>query len=155
MISLDVAVSQVDRLYANYNASANHQIKEAKVKFIIEELKGFTNDSFVKICDLILRESKNKTFPVMEDFVSRLHLVNTVAEYANNTFCNKCGETGYYNIWETRGGRWYSFPYRCPCNSSTMTALPIAPNVNVPAEPHNPYPPNDDRHEIHRARRGI
>ena len=159
MITHEVAITQIGRLFDNYNSSANQQSRECKINFLMQELKGFTNHDFTKICDLILKESKNKTFPVLEDFTSRWHRVKVdqEADFVNHTFCDKCGQTGYYTIWKLTGHdnckQWFRFPYRCSCNSVTMSTLRVLDISCTPTTPHNPFPPNDTRHDTYNKRK--
>lgn len=156
MISHDIAIEQVSRLYNNYNPNANQQAKEAKVTLLIRELKSFTDDSFAKVCNLVMRESKGRSFPTIEDFVSRLHLVSASDNTDGYEFCEKCEQTGYYTVWQLKGTeeKWYGFPYRCNCNSVTMLAARIINPGCVPIKAHNPYPPNDERHKVYNERKG-
>lgn len=161
MIQTNTAIEQVGRLYSNYNPTATQAARQEKVLLITSELKHITTDAFIKLCDLIMAESKNKSFPTIEDFKSRWHRIknDTESDFVNHKFCDKCGQSGYYTVWQLTADigvkKWYRFPYRCSCNSTTMLALSVIDPSCIPTEPHNPYPPNDDRHEIYRARQRI
>lgn len=157
MITHDVVIAQISRLFDNYSATANHQMREAKISFLLHELKHWNNGDFVKVCDKILKESKNRSFPTLEDFTSRWHSVKTEQhDFINHKFCAQCGETGYYTVWQMRGvgKHWYRFPYRCHCNDVTMPSLRHIDPTCIPTKAHNPYPPGDAKHEIYNQRVG-
>lgn len=143
MIDHQVAIIQVNRLYKNYNPGVSQQQIEDKVQYLVEELKGFSDSEFIKVCDKIISESKNRTFPTVEDFKSRWHSVRDGQQVVNHKFCSRCEKTGYYTIWKQLGcdNRWYRFSYRCKCNTVTMQSLEVIDPLCVPARAHNPYPP--------------
>ncbi len=152
MISQSVALDQVSRLYDNYSPSATQAIRESKARLVVAELKGFTDETFARVCDLIISESKAHSFPTIEVFKSFLTRVGTQKEYINHQFCDQCGGTGYYNVWEKRRQQWYNFPYRCTCNSVTMLTMPVITPDIVPIKPHNPYKPCTLEHDCYNTR---
>lgn len=152
MISHEVAIIQINRLFDNYAPMATEKIREAKLRLLRNELKDFTDARFILICNLIIRESKFRTFPTIEEFCSKT--IDFKKEYINIRGCQKCEGTGYFTVWQLMQnlGNYYHFAYRCDCETENLLSLPLISPQVIPDVPHNPYPPDDSRNTEYRKR---
>lgn len=138
-------IKQVNRLYDNYNADIDQEIRSAKIEFLNRELSTYNTKAFIIACNSIIADENIKRFPSLaqiKNYIPRNDSIET------QDFCDKCERTGYYNIWQYKESlnRWYSVAYRCACNHTTMQNMPILDERAIPKRAHNPYPPNDIRH---------
>ncbi|OHB68805.1 MAG: hypothetical protein A2W17_01460 [Planctomycetes bacterium RBG_16_41_13] len=152
MPSIETIVLQVNRLYDNFAAATSRSVRDTKVKLFQRELSRMSDDKFIQICGLLIKDSKTHTFPTVSDFFGISRDLRQQTE-KDNPYCDACDNTGYYTIWQRRQEfeKYYNFVYKCCCNIDS-TAMPTIYPDAVPLKPHNPFPPSDPRHKHHNLR---
>ena len=146
----ETIVEAVNKLSTNYDTFTSAELKEQRVKLLMEGFKHKLDSSLKSAVDKVLHDENIKKYPTImqiENYMPVLH--NQTQE-----FCDKCERTGYYSVWQFREsiGKHYSFAYRCPCNNTTMQNMPELAADMIPIRAHNPFPPNDDRHKDFNSR---
>ena len=145
-------IKQVNRLYDNYNADTQQEIRSTKIEFLNRELSKYNTKAFIIACDNILADENINKFPslsMIKNYIPRGDSKET------QEYCDKCERTGYYNVWQYREsiGKYYDFAYRCPCNNTTMQNIPILDAEMIPVRAHNPFPPSDTRHKEYNSKK--
>ena len=137
-------VDAVDKLSTNYDTFTSVELKEQRVKLLMEAFKYKLDSSLKSAVERVIHDENIKRFPIisqLENYMPVLH--NQAQEY-----CDKCEHTGYYNVWQRQEsiGKWYDFAYRCICNNTTMQNIPVIDERAIPTRAHNPHPPEDPKH---------
>ena len=144
---------QVDRLYDNYSISASPKIREDKVSFLFRELEHTKTQYFIKATHRILRDESIRTFPSLAQIKNYMVISSDVE--SQQKFCKQCEESGYYTTWQLRDAQWYSFAFRCACNTSQSLSMTIADPGAIPVRAHNSFPPSDQRHAAFNLRKAV
>lgn len=148
---IETIVTHVNRMIKNYSPEAAVKVIEAKINLVRDELaENYSDRQFIEAIDEILHDENVKRFPTIAQIRNfmRKGKIHT-QEGAATHYCTQCEKSGYYNVWQYMQGlgKYYSLAYRCKCNHSQQLHLPIIDDKAIPVRAHNPYPPNDHRHE--------
>lgn len=144
----EIVIECVNRLYNNYNPETSQKIRDDKISFLISELKNYKDWQFIKAVDSIVSDENIKRFPPLATIRNYM----PAQEKSNTEYCVRCEQSGYYTVWQRHGaikgkddGHWYRHVYGCDCNPSNT--FPRIDHDAIPTRAHNPYPPDDARHD--------
>lgn len=143
-MEMDSIIQGVNKLYDNYETTMPQDVRKAKANLLYRELQYYTGRSFLTSIENILSDENIKRFPTIAQIKNYMQQIPQHKEHQE--YCDKCEKTGYYNVWQLRHDSWYSFAYRCMCNTTTMLEMPVLCVDATPIKAHNPFPPNDSRH---------
>lgn len=147
-MNTETLILQVNRMLRNYDSKISDKDKMEKINFLRNELIKYTEYQFEKAVDSILNNANIKKFPTLAQIKSYIEKPLDVEKPKG---CEKCEFTGYFNLWQKRKDRYYSFAYRCDCllgekHKAGKGLMPLIDQQAIPKRAHNPYPPNDIRH---------
>ena len=144
-MDLQSVVLCVNRLYNNYNPETSQKLRDDKIKFLMSELGNNQSFQLEKAVDGIIHDENIRKFPTLAQIKNYMPAV----ALKETEYCNTCEHTGYYNVWQLKQdiNKYYSIAYACSCNTSA-NGMTVIDSRAIPIRAHNPYPPNDKRHEI-------
>ena len=151
-MTMEMIVLQVNRLFNNFSPETSQKIREEKINFLRSELHNCNDQQFRRAVDGILGDENIKKFPTLSQF--RNHLKsggnNQVQDLRG---CQRCEDSGYYNVWQLRRDSWYSFAYRCNCEKgNSIQSVPLIDERAIPLRAHNPYAPSNPLHKEYNLR---
>ena len=141
---IETVIECVNKLSTNYDLIVNEKLRDERIKLIAETFKHKLDNSLQVAVESIIHDENIKKFPRIEQIENYMPAIAG----RHQKYCDKCEGTGYFNLWQYReSGRYCSFAYRCACNTTTMSEMPILHHDMIPKRAHNPYPPGDSRHD--------
>lgn len=144
-MKLETIIECVNKLSTNYDIVINEKLKDERIKFLFDTFKNRLDESLRIATDRILYDENIKKFPTI------IQIENYMPVYQNTVqrYCTNCEGTGYYTVWQYREsiGKYYTFAYRCQCNTTSMQNISALISEMIPDRAHNPFPKTDNRHK--------
>lgn len=143
-MKIETVIECVNKLSTNYDLVVNEKLKEERIKLLFDNFKHKLDTSLKSAVEKVMHDENIKKFPT----IMQLENYMPILYNPSPEFCDKCERTGYYNVWQRREsiGKYYSFAFRCRCNTTTDQSMPVLDDRAIPTRAHNPHPPDDARH---------
>jgi len=144
-MKMETVIEAVNKLSTNYESYTAQELKDSRVKLLMESFKHKLDSSLKTAVDRVIRDENIKKFPTVMQIENYMPVIHN----QHQEFCDRCERTGYFNVWQYREsiGKHYDIAYRCPCNTTTMQNIRVLDAEMIPIRAHNPFPPSDPRHK--------